>query len=81
LRHYAALLLLSAWVGYEMLEEERGSRQWWQRWWPRQKQTDYAEEKDAVLVGYIWLEIVMQREEGTLPAWEGIRLVRERRRG
>jgi hypothetical protein len=81
LRHYTALLLLSAWVGYEMLEEERGSRQWWRRWWPRQKHTDYTAEKDAVLVGYIWLEIVMQREEGTLPAWEGIRLVRERRRG
>jgi hypothetical protein len=40
---------------------------------------DYAEEKDAVLIAYIWLEIIMQREKGELPAWEGMRIVRERR--
>jgi hypothetical protein len=27
---------------------------------------------------YLWLQIVMAREKGNLPAWEGIRIVRER---
>jgi hypothetical protein len=81
LRHYIALLLLYAWLGYEILEEEEKPRQWWRRWRPRRKKQDYTAEKDAVLVGYIWLQIVMQREEGRLPAWEGIRIVRERRGG
>lgn len=39
-----------------------------------------AEEKwqQAILYFHWWLRIVMAREEGRLPAWEGIRVVRER---
>ena len=77
-RQYAALLLLYAWVGYALLEQESAPRQRWQRWLQGQKKADYTAEKDAVLTVYIWLEIVMQREAGTLAAWEGIRIVRER---
>lgn len=66
-RRCVALLLRYAWVGYEMWEADENA-----------KKTDYAVEKDAVLTAYLWLEIVIQREVGELPAWEGIRLVRER---
>jgi hypothetical protein len=78
-RRYTALVLLYAWIGYEMAEKEKEPRQWWQRWRARRPKVDYTSEKEAVLVAYIWLAIVMWREQGDLPAWEGIRIVRERR--
>jgi hypothetical protein len=70
---------LYTWIGYEMAEKEEEPREWWQRWRLRRPKVDYTSEKEAVLVAYIWLEIVMQREQEDLPAWEGIRIVRERR--
>gem|GEM_PF-5410926 len=35
-------------------------------------------ERKALLCYYWWLQMVMARTEGKLPAWEGIRIVRER---
>jgi len=35
-------------------------------------------DRKAILCYYWWLQMVMARTEGKLPAWEGIRIVRER---
>jgi hypothetical protein len=72
-RRYAALLLACAWEGYGLLQKERG-------WRPFQRSpSPYAEERQIVQEAYWWLQIVLAREAGELSAWEGIRLVRERR--
>ncbi len=42
--------------------------------WNTQK---YAEEMQIMVDLYWWAQIVMAREEGKLPAWEGIRIVAE----
>jgi energy-coupling factor transporter ATP-binding protein EcfA2 len=46
------------------------------RWLKRE--TSYHKEKRTLSNLYRWLQIVIAREEGKLPAWEGIRVVRER---
>jgi hypothetical protein len=70
-RRYAALLLACVWEGYGLLQKESG-------WRPFQR-PPYAEERQIVQEAYWWLQIVLAREAGELPAWEAIRLVRERR--
>jgi hypothetical protein len=52
------------------------------RWWRRlgQRQANDADQKRARELAaqlYSWLQVVIAREEGKLPAWEGIRIVRE----
>jgi hypothetical protein len=80
LREYMAALFIYAWMVYEISEREGSPKKWWwQRWRARRPKVDYTSEKEAVLVAYLWLEIVMQRERGDLHAWESIRIVRERR--
>jgi hypothetical protein len=39
---------------------------------------DYSDEKQAMLEAAWWLYIMLEREAGRLPAWEGLRVVRER---
>jgi hypothetical protein len=67
-RVYAAHICTYAWVGYGMLEK--------QLWLPRGR-ANYTEEKQLMQDTYWWLQIVLMREAGELPAWEGIRIVRE----
>jgi len=67
---------------YNELEKQKNNRPWWQRWLSRRR-IDYNknkqnEDKQAILNLYWWLKFIMAREEGKLPAWEGIRIVRER---
>ena len=38
-----------------------------------------AAQEKAILNFQGWLKIIMAREEGKLPAWEGIRIVREQK--
>ncbi len=75
-RQYTARLLEYTWVGYGELEQME--RPWWQRWLPHPAKGRYAEDRQAILGVYWWLQIVDAREKGQLPAWEGIRIVRER---
>jgi len=50
------------------------------RWLPQRKRiSNYAADRQAILEVYWWLQIVEAREKGQLPAWEGIRIVRERK--
>jgi hypothetical protein len=72
-RQYAAYLVEYVVMGYEMLEKEE--RTWWQR---LRSKTSYQWEKHELAKLYTWLQIVIAREAGQLPAWEGIRVVRER---
>jgi energy-coupling factor transporter ATP-binding protein EcfA2 len=76
-RKYSAKIAEYAWIGYNELEKQKDNRPSWQRWLSRRR-FDYNEEKPDILNLYWWLQLVMAREEGKLPAWEGIRIVRER---
>ncbi|MFN0112320.1 MAG: hypothetical protein ACKVZH_25955 [Blastocatellia bacterium] len=70
-RRYLARLLDYAYIGYsEMSSYERSLR-------PRAKSGDEAGSR-VLLEAHWWLQIVNARAEGKLPAWEGIRIVRER---
>ncbi len=56
---------------------------WFKRLWPKQIKTDfdsYIEEqrRDAALNLYAFFFLIEERRKGNLPAWEGIRIVRER---
>ena len=51
---------------------------WWQRLLSQRKVRNYAREKEELALLYAWAKIVEARQKGELPAWEGIRIVRER---
>ncbi len=74
-RQYTAHLLAYAYSGYDLLKSS--DRTWWQKL--RGAKSDYAAEQQTVLQAYWWLQILLLREAGKLPAWEGIRMVRERK--
>jgi hypothetical protein len=76
-RQYLAKFTEYNWIGYHELEEHK--RSWWQRWPLRRRRNDYSDEKQALLNFYWWLQIVIERQKGELPVWEGIRIVRERK--
>ena len=76
-RRYSAYLAEYAVIGYNMLEKERETRSWWQRLL-RHEVANYAKEKEDMAAVYAWTKIVDARQKGELPAWEGIRIVRER---
>ncbi|MBF0606649.1 MAG: NACHT domain-containing protein [Candidatus Magnetobacterium sp. LHC-1] len=53
-----------------------------QSWWKRmigikRKNAYYEQQQQAALHLYLWSRLTLARIEGKLPAWEGIRLVRE----
>jgi hypothetical protein len=73
---YLARIFEYGYIGYEDLKRP-DSRTWWIKWLPRGKAGDYREERQRVLELYWWAQITLGRMEGKLPAWEGIRLVRE----
>ena len=77
-RQYFVSLTEYILVGYDEFEKEKDNRPWWKRGLSRRRQIDFSEEKQAILNLQEWLKIVMAREEGTLTAYEGIRIVRER---
>lgn len=74
LRKYAALVAEMIFNHYNELEQQHS-----QHFWSRRHQSDYHRKKKLILNLHWWLRVVIAREEGQLPAWEGIRLVRERR--
>lgn len=64
-------------IGYERLEKK--NKTWWQRllrW--RKTENSYADEKKHLAKLGAWSLITTARQEGQLPAWEGIRIVRDR---
>lgn len=76
-RRYTTRTLEYVYIGYRELQDD-DSRSWLRRWLrARSEVDDIKSEQQAVLEFYWWLQIVMAREEGKLPAWEGIRIVRE----
>lgn len=74
-RRYAARILEFAYEGYEMLDKEK--RHWWRRLLGIRGKDGWEKEKKIVLEAFWWLQIVRLREAGKLPAWEGIRIVRD----
>jgi energy-coupling factor transporter ATP-binding protein EcfA2 len=72
LRKYTVELTQAVWTRLNELEQQQ-KPSLWQRY-----PTLYAKEKKIILNLHWWLRVVIAREEGQLPAWEGIRLVRER---
>ncbi|MEO0688594.1 MAG: SUMF1/EgtB/PvdO family nonheme iron enzyme, partial [Cyanobacteria bacterium J06649_11] len=44
-----------------------------------QKSQEYTKKKDNIFKLYAYLVLMEQRQEGKMPAWEGIRIVRERK--
>jgi len=75
-RRYIAYLAEYAVIGYEMLEKEN-RRIWWQRLLPWRKIGSYTLEKRQMAQLGLWSLITTARL-GKLPAWEGIRIVRDR---
>ncbi|MEM6613781.1 MAG: hypothetical protein AAF652_16290, partial [Cyanobacteria bacterium P01_C01_bin.72] len=43
------------------------------------KNQEYAQKKDNIFQLYAYLVLMDQRQKGNMPAWEGIRIVRERK--
>ncbi|MBS1791509.1 MAG: NACHT domain-containing protein [Acidobacteria bacterium] len=76
-RQYAARLLEYAYGGFSEMSSA-DIRPWWQQWLRPRRQSNDEEDRKIVLNAYWWLQIVNARAEGKLPAWEGIRIVRER---
>ncbi len=77
-QRYLAYVAEYAVIGYEMLEKEN-RKTWWQRllrW--RKTENSYADEKKHLAQLGAWSLITTARLEGQLPAWEGIRIVRDR---
>ncbi|MCP4701908.1 MAG: NACHT domain-containing protein [Gammaproteobacteria bacterium] len=77
-RRYAAKLAEYTWTGYGELEKLERIKRWWQFWRWGEKKSDYNIQKRTMLGLHWWLTLVNARAEGKLPAWEGIRIVRER---
>lgn len=75
-RGYLLSLIEYALIGYDELEKQK--HPWWKRGLSRHRQTEFSEKKQGLLDLQDWLKIVMARETGTLSAYEGIRIVRER---
>ncbi len=44
----------------------------------QQKSQKYAQKRDEIFQLYAYLVLIDQRQKGNMPAWEGIRIVRER---
>jgi len=64
-------------ANYEVYDENH-MYFWWQRLLSQRKVRNYAREKEELALLYAWAKIVEARQKGELPAWEGIRIVRER---
>ena len=77
-RQYAVHLLEYAYVGFNRLTHGRQAY-WWLPWRRFRLNDDWLETGQArLLSAYWWVRIVQARAAGHLPAWEGIRIVRER---
>lgn len=75
-RKYVAELLNFAHTRRQ--EMEKSDRRFWRRFLqPRREAEPTEKEKQEMVHTYWWLRIVAAREEGKLPAWEGIRIVCE----
>ncbi|MCB1920169.1 MAG: SUMF1/EgtB/PvdO family nonheme iron enzyme [Candidatus Competibacteraceae bacterium] len=54
---------------------------WYKRLWPKRTEADFTHDEqrlDATLDLYAFSLLIDERRKGNLPAWEGIRIVRER---
>ena len=76
-RRYLVKLTEELWISYDELENEY-RLSWWQRM-RGHKSNDFTTEKQIILNFHWWLQIIILREQGKLPAWEGIRIVREKK--
>jgi len=74
-RQYIAILTECVLIGYDKLEKEEDNRFWWKHL--SHRRIDFSKDKQAILNFQEWLKMVIAREEGKLPAWEGIRIVQE----
>lgn len=76
-RKYIARIFEYAYIAFEEIghpDDEPGRR----HWLSFRGQSDRGGDRDQVALELYWqLQIIMAREEGRLPSWEGIRLVRE----
>lgn len=82
-RKYAVHMLEYAYVGIRV-KQSPDHVAWWQRLLYVHKEEDDAQpkpEQDRLEMDvselYWWLQVIMARENGSLPAWEGIRIVGE----
>jgi hypothetical protein len=75
-RRYLVKLTEYIWISYDKLEKKK-----WYSWLQRLlgRKSNYNKEKQAILNLHWWLQIITLREQGELPAWEGIRIVREKK--
>ena len=82
-RKYAIHMLEYAYVGIRA-KQSHSHVVWWRRLRGAHQAEDAADtkpEQDRLEMDvselYWWLQVIMAREDGKLPAWEGIRIVRE----
>ena len=74
-RQYAAQIFAHTYHVYDLLKSSDKTT-WWQKLLGAK--SAYEADQQTVLQAYWWMQILLLREEGKLPAWEGIRIVRER---
>jgi len=69
-----------------LFKQQAGNKfPWWRRWWKLRKvaypdMKKYENEQEFFMQMSWWLKIVIARENGLLPAWEGIRIVQENKK-
>ncbi|EIJ43566.1 putative NTPase (NACHT family) [Beggiatoa alba B18LD] len=77
-RTYCLHLAEYTWRGYELLENQLSPKSW-QRLLKKKDNQEQLFGREVVLHLYWFLRITLARETGELSAWEGIRIVRERK--
>ncbi len=75
-RNFAIKIFEYSYEGFQRLIKR--IRPWWKPWRRLRRSMDDTEKKKQDVLDLYWsLRLVQAREAGKLPAWEGIRLVRE----
>jgi hypothetical protein len=74
-RRFVSHVFKYAYEGYEVLTDNE--RPGLQKWLRIARKGRWEDGKKIALEAHWWLQIVRARESGKLPAWEGIRIVRE----
>src|SRR5206468_2631314 len=78
IRH-AAHLTEYLWIGLQTLQSLT-PHPWYRRWFfrPSKEKSRSEGNPQQILALYWWFQMTLARQAGKLPAWEGIRIVRER---
>ncbi len=75
-QQYLAQLNALLWQGYQCLEQAQQKQQKWWLFNATQRPT-VANDQQVLADSYWWMQMVIARQQGRLPCWETLRVVRE----